>query len=372
VHASKDGFLSAASRSAAITFVMLISAYFFFDGAFLRFEPGYDWAPLWAAGRLAWTEPSRIYDFAYVTQETPLVHPGDLRPFIYPPTALLLFSPLALLPFRLSLAIFVATSAALLARASSNLGAKPLLLVFAPPVVLAAITGQPTLLVSALIVYALLLLPRSKSKAGVLLGIAAALKPPLLILAPLALTAGRHWRSMLAAGGTLLALGFVSVLNLGFDVWQSWLGSLPKFQALITGHEPLLRNTVTPNGTAVRLGIDPLVPSLLGLGVAGTVVTLAFIRTTDPATRLIALIGGALLVTPYGMNYELAALGPAVATIAIRRVRDGIIPALWAFSMFVHVSVVGLAAVYCWGAFKLVHVPSVNDRLMQSGVDVPA
>ena len=373
VNGSKEGFLPAASRwSAAVAFGLLILAYFFFDGALLRqFQLGDDWAPLWAAGRLAWAEPSRIYDFAFVTRQQPgLVHPGAVRPFIYPPTALLLFSPLALLPFGLSLALFITTSAAALARASLNLGAQPLLLAFAPPVVLAAIAGQPNLLVTALIVYAVLLLARSESKAGVLLGIAAAVKPPLLILAPLALTAGRHWRSMLWAGGTLLAIGFASILMLGFDAWQSWLASLPKFQALITGYEPLLRNTVTPNATAVRLGIDPLIPSLLCLGVTGTVVTLAFNQTTDSVTRLVVLIGGSLLVTPYGMNYELAALAPAVASMAIRRMRDVIVPAVWALSMFVNVSVVGLAVVYCWGTFKLVRLH--RDQLMQRGVHVPA
>jgi hypothetical protein len=357
---------------AAATFVILIAAYFVFDGVLLGlFGFGDDWAPLWVAGRLAWTDPSKIYDFAYVTQlQVPLVHPDAQRPFVYPPTALLFFSPLAILPFQLSLALFVASSVAALERASSSLGAKPLLWLLAPPVVLAAIAGQPNLIVTALIVYALIALPRAETKAGMLLGIAAAVKPPLLILAPLALVAGRHWRALGSAAATASALVLLSVLLFGIGIWQDWLASLPSFQALVTGYEPLLRNTVTAHATAIRFGIDPWLPSLLCALLAAVAVFLVFARSTDPAVRLVTLVGGALLVTPYGMNYELAALAPAVGTISLRRMRDGVVPAVWAFSLFLNLSVIGLVATYCWGVAKLLRTFRADDRAVHGGIHV--
>jgi hypothetical protein len=42
----------------------------------------------------------------------------------------------------------------------------------------------------------------------------------------------------------------------------------------------------------------------------------AFGKAEDSVRQAIALLGGALLVTPYAMNYELALLAPAVAQFA--------------------------------------------------------
>ena len=65
------------------------------DVGLLRlFELGADWAPLWIAGKLAWADPAKVYDFDFVTAlQAPLLGHVDHRPFIYPPSALLLIAP---------------------------------------------------------------------------------------------------------------------------------------------------------------------------------------------------------------------------------------------------------------------------------------
>lgn len=54
----------------------------------LQIQPlGIDFLPLWTAGRMAWTAPGKVYDFAAVTQAQSwlLPHLRWLRPYAYPP-----------------------------------------------------------------------------------------------------------------------------------------------------------------------------------------------------------------------------------------------------------------------------------------------
>jgi hypothetical protein len=224
------------------------------------------------------------------------------------------------------------------------------MLLVAPPVVLAALVGQPTLLVIAFALAALCLLPHDEHSAGTLFGIAAAIKPPLLLLVPLALVAGGHRRALLTSAAVASLLVLLSVALFGLQPWYDWFDALPGFQAVVAGFEPLLRKTVTPYGTATRLGLNGAAVLAATAPAALLLVFLAFRKSSDIAVRLTALMGGTLLVSPYAMDYELAAFAPAMAAIRIRRFRDITVPAIWAASLLFEVSVLGLVAVCGWAA----------------------
>lgn len=318
------------------------------------FKPGDDWAPLWAASQLAATDAVQAYDVATVSAlQAPLTGQASDRPFVYPPSALLVFMPFALLPFGLSYGLFTLMSLVLLSAAARLIDARPALLLLAPPVLLAGIAGQPSLLAAALIVYALTQLDRAERRAGLVLGIAAMMKPPLLLLAPLALLAGGYWRALVTAGLTAAAMGAMSWAAFGIEAWQAWFAALPRFNVLVSEFAPLLRNAVTPYAMAVRLGLPPLVATACAVPVAALGVWLAFTRTPDVSIRLVALVGGGLLISPYAMNYELAVLAPAVAAVRLRGIRDLIMPMLWAASLFVNVSLAGLLAAMVWAGLRL-------------------
>ncbi|MGH6970079.1 MAG: hypothetical protein ACREEQ_00580, partial [Caulobacteraceae bacterium] len=71
-------------------------------GAILGVQPvGIDFMPMWEAGRESLTHPDRIYNFTGLTrlQRPMLEHFHGPRPFVYPPTALVLFAPFGLAPF---------------------------------------------------------------------------------------------------------------------------------------------------------------------------------------------------------------------------------------------------------------------------------
>lgn len=347
--------ISGPHRSFSITLFCLVALFIFFDTVlFSVHRAGADWAPLWVGGHLSWTSASLAYDVDLVSSlQAPMMGTTTDRPFVYPPSALLPFALFAALPFTASFLLFAALSALLFERAARPFQSKPILLLAAPPVVLAIMAGQPTILVVALILLGLARLDTNQGWAGVFWAMAAMIKPPLLLLAPLALIAGGYWRAIAMACATASTIGAISVVVFGPDAWLAWIGALPTFNALVGGFEPLLRNALTPYAMAVRMGLSPNIVPFFGALFALPVAWLTFARTQDLAIRLVALLGGALLISPYAMNYELSAFAPVVAAWRIERPRDMILPAVWASSLFFTFSLAGLLAIYVWAAVRL-------------------
>lgn len=311
------------------------------------FKPGSDWAPLWTAGRLAWDNPAQLYDFELVARlQGAVVDKVDFHPFIYPPSALLLIAPIALLPFWPSLVLLASGSMAWLAATARRVGSDPWLVVLAPPVIIAAIVGQTSLLVVGLVVLACASLDKDERKAGALFALAALIKPTLLVLAPVALLAGRHWR---AIGSTLVVglAGFgLSVLLFGLRPWLDWLEAIPAFQRMFDDYPPLVRNAVSPYALAVRLGVESMAIVVLGAIVAAAVVWLGFSRPAGAAVRSALILGGALLLTPYAMNYELAVFAPALLSLPRESLRNLLVCALWGLSLFINAGLLGLLVAY--------------------------
>lgn len=336
------------------------------------FVEGGDWAPLWAAGRLAWADPSAIYDFAAITAaQRPILGETVLRPFVYPPSALLFIAPFAWLPFYASLIAFIAVTGAAFARQGFKIGAH-LGLLAAPPVVLAALVGQTSFLVGALALAALSQIRSRPALAGILFGLSAAIKPTLFVLAPFALAAGGHWRAIIYAGLSGLCAIVLSALCFGFGPWIAWFDALPRFQELFLANETLVRTAISPYALAVRYGFESVWIIAVGaaIGLAGAIFT--FRSTEDVSARSVALFGGALLMTPYAMNYELALLAPAVMAIPVRRWRDVIMPLLFAMSLFATASVAGLVLVMAWFAARTFPLLSRDEPLVQHRVHVSA
>ena len=277
---------------------------------------------------------------------------GD-RPFIYPPSALLLFAPLSALPFSLSFLVFIALSVWLFIWAAQPFAPRTILLLLAPPLVFAAIAGQPTILVAALIMLGLTQLDRNERRAGVLLATAAMIKPTLLLLAPIALAGGGYWRAFITAAVTAAIIGGLSLAVFGLDAWHAWLAALPAFKTLVTESPHLLFNALTPYALAVRLDFPPYPISALAALVAVPVVWLSFAITQQMGIRLVTMVGGALLISPYAMNYELALLAPVVAAWRLEHVRDIRLPSIWATSLILTFSLAGLLAVYIWAVVRL-------------------
>lgn len=278
---------------------------------------GADYSCFWAGAKAALHAPARLYDFSYVTglQGWPL-GPGRLRPYIYPPSALFVFIPFALAPYWAGYGLWVGLTAAILAWAG-RLARAPWWLLLLPSVGLVVYCGQVTLLIAGLALGGLALQRTRPWVAGVLFGLAAAVKPQIVVLVPIALLAEGRWRTLVAAGATVGGLAAASMAVWGIDAWLRWLSALQRFQQLIFGDRGLVDDAITPYAALQALGLNGAWAFLLiPLVVVG--VWMAFRRTQDLADRSIAVLGGALMISPYAMNYEAALLAPAVAMYLAR------------------------------------------------------
>jgi hypothetical protein len=299
---------------------MLVGGFAFISASLLlvlkRQPAGVDFLAIWAGARTALSDPALIYDFAHVSATQGIPH--ILRPFIYPPSALPILAPFGAAPFWVAYPLWIALSGALFLWASRRVGA-PWWLVLFPVITWVALCGQVTFLLAALAILGLAAPVRSPILAGVLLGIAVALKPQLLVFAPIALVAEGRWRTLWASGAAGLAIAALSAVVWGLDRWPEWFSALGRFTAEVIFPNPsMVADAITPYALLTRLGLPGAWAYALALPAAMMVWT-TFRRSDDPAARLIVIFGAALLVAPYGMNYEAALLAPGVAAYLARR-----------------------------------------------------
>lgn len=285
-----------------------------------------DFSVFWAAAQIAIETPELIYNDVAVTlkQAGAIGVVAGNRPWAYPPTALLPLLPFGALPYTAALVLFVALSLGLFLVAARPLFKRRTLLaialiVLSQPMIFAALNGQMVLVVGALVISALIWLPTAPVRAGILIGIAAALKPQLLVFAPLAMLASREYRALgawLCAGGGMVLLSLLS----GPERWIEWLAALSRFKDTVEGLDILYRN-VTPTGILWFLGVTGPAQWIANLAfalVGGWIVWRVFRSSDDVPTRLVALVGGALFAAPYAMNYDLVLLVPAAAALLVR------------------------------------------------------
>jgi hypothetical protein len=296
--------------------------------ALLNGQPlGMDFLPLWTAGRFAWSHPGQVYDFAAVSHAQGWLLPGFkwLRPFANPPTALLLLAPLGALPFWPALGLWMGLGIGLFALAGARLAPKRprlalILIGLCPAVVIAAIVGQSVLLASALMVLAIIELERRPRLAGGLIALAAAIKPQIAMLAPVALIAGGAIEALVSAALIELLLVVASAVIFGPARWSEWLVSLPAFQAVVDGTPGLTPGVIAAGGAARLLGLTGWLSTLWRAAfalIAVAFVWKAFARREAGALRLAALAAGTLLAAPYAMHYDGALLAPAAVALAI-------------------------------------------------------
>jgi hypothetical protein len=278
---------------------------------------GVDYSCFWAGAKTALDAPERLYDFNYITglQGWPL-GPHSPRPYIYPPSALLIFILFALPSYWVGFGLWVAATGGLFAWAGRRIGA-PWWLVVLPTVAFVAYCGQITFLIGGLTLAGLSFRKRP-ILAGVLFGVAAALKPQMLLLLPVALIALRDWKTIIATGVSGAALCLAATAIWGVQPWFDWLAALGRFQHVIFDNPALVADAITPYAALSGHGLNGAWAFLLA-PIVIALVWMTFRRDTSLADRSIALLGGALVISPYAMNYELALLAPAVAIYLARR-----------------------------------------------------
>ncbi len=239
-------------------------------------------------------------------------------PWVYPPTFFLLILPLALLPYFLSLAVFlIATFGLYLGFVGQILHRREALLPLLafPGVFVNVGGGQNGFLTAALATGALLQLRRRPALAGVLIGLLT-IKPHLGLLMPVILLCGRHWRALFFAVLTAVLFLGLSLAVLGFDTLPAFLARLPVVAAGLGNGSLPLHKMPTFYAFFFTLGVPQslayVAHGAVAVAVAAAVAWMWW-RRANPALCAAAALVGTLLMSPYLFDYDLMWLVPALA-----------------------------------------------------------
>lgn len=305
--------------------------------------PGSDWMVMWGAIHQAvGGQVAAIFDGDRFTAwlNGTLTHwlssPLEFRPWVYPPSFLVLLAPFEPLGFLGSYVAFQAVSAALLAaallyrpdppQAARWLTAAVLL---SPAASVNVVDGQCGFLVAALLVAGFRLLGPRPLLAGAILGLLT-FKPQFWVLVPVALLAAGSWRGLGAAIASAGALALASAAIFGLDAWVLWiretLESLssadPKWVTLgrIWGDSVY--------ACAALVGLPAKAASALqfaAIAAAAAAVFLAFRSSRPTDQKLAVLLAATLVAAPHSGVYDmvLALIAVGLWLAPLER------PALW-------------------------------------------
>jgi hypothetical protein len=288
-------------------------------------EPESDFLVFYAASSLAWSkQPEGVYDIRMKTEEEKILQDCNPRPFLYPPTYLVMILPLVLVSFYPSLLIWNALTLAGFLAVMRRVCVHNLIIWVSlafPGVFQSVIRGQNACLSTFFVGAGILLLKESPFVAGLCLGLMC-YKPTLFPLIPLALLAGRHWRALAGCATSVVMLILISVIIFGPDIWLAYARQLSLISAKMRPGSCFgtpLQFSVTFFGSAAFLaGVPSLARWFQGLimVIMALIVTWSWSRPGPLIFKGSILVGGMLLFPPHALIYDLTLLALPQAWLA--------------------------------------------------------
>ncbi|MHB8528496.1 MAG: glycosyltransferase family 87 protein [Caulobacteraceae bacterium] len=284
--------------------------------------PGTDWMVMYEAARSALLgHLPLIFDGDRFTAHLNAVFSGWLsyplpfRPWVYPPSFLLILAPFSRLGFPGSYAAFQAIGAALLAAALWRGADRPqaarwiaLAALIGPAASINVLQGQCAFLVAALLVWSFRLIRTRPIVAGILLGILS-FKPQFCLLLPVALIAMRQWRGLFAAGVTVLLSIVISAAVFGPQTWIDWLRQTQ--QGYFGGELKWIEyGRIWGNSVyacAVLLGATAKIGSIVqtaSILFSAAAIWMTFRSRLQPDLKLAALLAATVLAAPHSAGYD--------------------------------------------------------------------
>jgi hypothetical protein len=292
---------------------------------------GTDFASFYAAGSLVLDgRAGEVYRMAaHYAREQQIF--GAATPYygwLYPPIFLLLATPLALMPYLMALAVWQAGSFALYLSVIGGIVARmrlrgmavgPVWLPIAagfPAVFINLGHGQNGFLSAGLFGAALLALPARPILSGVLFGLLA-YKPQLALVMPIALLAAGQWRTVLAAGITVMALVGLTALLFGGDLWLAFIASTETSRKLLLEQGDVGFEKLQSVFAAVRMAGGGVAPAYAIQGAVSAAVVCgtawAWRSACDLDLKAALLVVATLLASPHVLDYDLVMLAIAIA-----------------------------------------------------------
>lgn len=287
---------------------------------------GTDFLAFWSVGRLL-AEGGNPYDQATLIamQRTLYAGHSGFTAFYYPPWFLGVCRALGVTSYFAALAGWlIATGAAFILALRPWLrglgrGQFALALLAFPPLTLTITHGQTSFLVAALLGGGLWLVSQGrKGWGGVLLGLAV-IKPQFGLLVPVLLLFARDWRTIAIAALTGLGLTLVTTAFFGLQPWNDWLAVSSRASEAMAGGAIGFAK-MQSSFAAARLAGMPLdwaylLQGTVTVACAVVVALLGWNHAVTPVTAA-ATLTGALLATPFVLDYDLMLTAFALAVLA--------------------------------------------------------
>ena len=260
--------------------------------------------------------------------------PLAYRPWVYPPSFLLMVIPIGFLPFLLAYGIFLAITFALLIlaiRCYAPHGYPRWLcagcLLLSPATADTVTAGQNSFLTTALLVGGFGLVRRSPLLGGGLLGLLTC-KPQFWLLVPVALVAARKWKALASAIATAGLLALASLATFGIEPWREWLtlmlgqGALYQQWLLIgrNGGQSIYTDACLSGASA---GVANLLQGVVTLSCAALVWWCFRFSGMRRDLRIALLLTATILAAPHVAPYDAVMLTLAVSLFLCRAVKDG-------------------------------------------------
>jgi arabinofuranan 3-O-arabinosyltransferase len=253
---------------------------------------------------------NEIYDIhAFHAFEQSVAGPLSGYHYSYPPVMLLLSAPFALIPYVPALFVWLATQWYAFYRVLKHeMGQGALLLALATPAVLiSAVGGQNGGWTAALLGGGLVLMERRPYLAGVLFG-TMVYKPHLALLLPVALIAGRKWKTFVSTGVTAVTLLGASVTVFGTELWAHYFRNANVLRHVILEENGIVHRMVSVFVAARPLGASVetayLIQGAFALMACAAVAAVWF-KDAPAGIRNAVLLLATCFATPYLQDYDL-------------------------------------------------------------------
>jgi len=281
-----------------------------------------DFITFHAASRMAAQgQAAAVWDTAAIREAEKALGGEATFAFHYPPTFLVLLTPLAFLSTNLAMILWGGAGLALCAYAAVRLAPGHLLLAAATPAIWVNLfQGQNGMISTGLFAIGMWQLPRKPVAAGACLGLLL-FKPHLGVLALWALFCGREWRALKISILTASGLGLLSLIVLGPESWQAFLENIPDAMRYST---PLAFDNgvrmASVKAAMVRMGLAngsaEFLQAAIGLVAVAMIGVTWWSRRATTELRVTVLAAGIVLAAPFLWDYDLGILVVPLAFFA--------------------------------------------------------
>ena len=278
----------------------------------VSFQPLFDFVVFWTASRIAESgQALQAYDPDFLQRAVRQLRPQSQWVFgwYYPPTFYLMVYPLGRLSLGMSYLFFclisISVAGGILYRLLEWEGVLWGLLSSAT--LLNLFTGQNGLLTAALAATALWNLEKRPILSGILIGVLS-IKPQLGVLFPIALIAGRYWRTLWVAGISALLFMGGAVAVLGIDTFHAWLQVIPMSRVSFEDRHAAWMLMPTLFSLCRQLGLS-VAQAYAGQAIVALLamqaVWITWRRNTPARLRYALFMTASILATPYAYYYDL-------------------------------------------------------------------